>query len=98
MSEKPPLRVIEGGLAHEERERDELQAVKAFMLDSAPEDWESEIDQEQLPEYRREIMKWSNRKLISFCENNYVWGDPTYAKALLEVIAGKSDMPRQSSK
>ncbi len=95
MSEKPSLKVIEGGLAREEQELSELQAVRAVMLDSAPEDWESEINQEELAEYRAEIMKWSTKKLISFCENNYVWDDPTYAKALLDVISGKSVPPLQ---
>ncbi len=89
MSEKLPLRVIEGGLAHDEHEHTELEAVQAFILDSAPENWEEEIDAEMVAEYRQEIMRWSNKKLISFCQNNYVWDDPTYARALLDVIKGK---------
>lgn len=67
----------------------ELRAEKQFILDSAPDNWEQEIDPIALNEFRKDIQKWTDKEIIAFSRNNYIWDDPTYAKALLDVISGK---------
>jgi hypothetical protein len=96
MSEKPTwLKGVreEGGDEMGEEMRANLAAVEQVILDSAPENWKEEIDDSLLGEYRNEVMKMSNKELLAFCRNNYVWDDPTYAKALLDVIRGKTTPP-----
>lgn len=68
----------------------ELTAAKEFILDSAPEDWEQLIDTELLQEYRLSLMQWDDKKILSFCSNHDLWEDPTFAKALVDVISGKT--------
>lgn len=68
---------------------EELAAEKQFILDSAPDDWEEEIDASLLEEYRADIRKWTVKEILAFSKKTYIWDDPTYAKALLEVIAEK---------
>lgn len=102
MKEKPSWHkaTIEGG-RHVEGEPEvqedllleELASEKQFILDSAPENWEEEIDAALLQEYRTDIMKWTNKQIIAFSKKTYIWDDPTYAKALLDVISGKITPP-----
>ena len=72
---------------------EELLAEKQFILDSAPDGWEDEIDAEQLQEFRSEIIKWTTEEILRFSRNNDIWADPTYAKALLDVLSGKITPP-----
>jgi hypothetical protein len=75
----------------------ELLAEKQFILDSAPDNWEAEIDHEALQEFRTDILKWTPKEIIAFSRNNDIWSDPTYAKALLDVISGKITPPIKSN-
>lgn len=68
---------------------EEFRVEKQFILDSAPDDWEEEIDPVSLEEYKKDIQKWTDKEILAFSKNNYIWADPTYAKALLDVISLK---------
>lgn len=68
---------------------EEFRVERQFILDSAPDDWEEEIDPVSFEEFKKDIQKWTDKEILSFSKNNYIWSDPTYAKALLEVISSK---------
>lgn len=72
---------------------EELLAEKQFIIDSAPEGWENEIDPVLLQEFRTQLIGWSVAEILKFSRNNDIWSDPTYAKALLDVLSGKITKP-----
>jgi hypothetical protein len=107
MKERPTWHkgTIEGGKGHVEKTEEEkemersalLAAERQFILDSAPDDWESLIEDELLQEYRTEILTWDEDRFLTFARDNDIWQDPTYAKALLDVLSGKIVKPLKSS-
>jgi hypothetical protein len=94
MSEKPPLRVIEGGRVDPvftQEQLMELAAAREFVLDedTVPEGWEEQVDQAQARLLKLEIKHWDFDELAEFCGSLDVWEDPTKTKVVLDVIEEK---------
>lgn len=68
---------------------EQLSVARQFMIDSAPEGWEVKVDPTLLNEYRQDIMRMTDKELLVFMKRNDVWSEPSYAQAILDVIAGK---------
>jgi len=100
MSEKPSwLKGVyegEGKSSAEftDEETMEIAAMRQVFLDEAPEDWQAQIDPQKVDEFRTAIMKWSKKELMKFCREHYAWdGDPSFTKALIDVLGGMSIKP-----
>jgi len=95
MSEKPYLRAIEGGRkdpVFTKEQLMELAAAREFVLDeeTAPEDWQSLVDEARARLLKLEIKHWDFDELADFCSSLEVWEDPTKTKVVLEVIEEKT--------
>jgi hypothetical protein len=92
MTEKMPFKVAEGKSAVEELTEHqvmELSIAKEFMLENAPEGWESEVNEMHVHTLRQEIVHWDYDELIAYCQRLDVWEDPTKTKAVIDVIASR---------
>ena len=90
--------VHEGGKdAAKELHEDEIlefTAIRQVFLDEAPDDWEQQINMDDVQKHRTDIMSWSRKELMSFCRNHYAWdGDPSFTKALIDVLGGMVEKP-----
>lgn len=92
MSEKPVFKVIEGGksLALTEMQVMDLAVAREFVLANAPDNWQEEVEEEHVHSLRQEIMHWSYDELAAYCQALDVWENPTKTRAVLEVIASKT--------